>query len=186
MFEKILSGVARCLERHDIPYMIIGGQAVLLHGEPRLTRDIDVTLGVNTDRLDNLIAAIEELPLRPLPEDIMSFVGQTMVLPAVDEASGIRVDFIFSFMPYEAEAIRRATKVMVLDQGVSFAAPEDIVVHKIFAGRPRDIEDARSILLKNPEIDLSYIRDWLKEFDAASDEKEFVRTFEGILKTLEM
>ena len=29
--------------------MIIGGQAVLLYGEPRLTRDIDITLGVNAN-----------------------------------------------------------------------------------------------------------------------------------------
>jgi hypothetical protein len=32
--------------------MIIGGQAVLLYGEPRLTRDIDITLGVSAEHLD--------------------------------------------------------------------------------------------------------------------------------------
>jgi len=31
--------------------MIIGGQVVLLYGEPRLTRDIDITPGVNIDEL---------------------------------------------------------------------------------------------------------------------------------------
>jgi hypothetical protein len=35
--------------------MIIGGQAVLLYGEPRLTKDIDITLGVNVDRLKDLL-----------------------------------------------------------------------------------------------------------------------------------
>lgn len=184
MFEEILVRIARRLERHGLPYMIIGGQAVLLYGEPRLTRDIDVTLGVNTDRIDSLLAVIQELLLKPLPEDIRSFVSQTMVLPALDETTGIRVDFIFSFTPYEAEAIKRAEKVTILDQGVCFASAEDIIIHKIFAGRPRDLEDVRSILLKNPGVDVAYIRKWLKEFDASSDEKNFVGIFEEILKTL--
>ena len=34
----------------------------------------------------------------------------------------------------------------------------------IIAGRPRDLEDVRSVLLKNPGADWSYIRHWLQEF----------------------
>ncbi len=49
--------------------MIIGGQAVLLYGEPRLTRDIDVTLGSGPDRLEDLLGAVSELGLVVLPED---------------------------------------------------------------------------------------------------------------------
>ena len=162
--------------------MIIGGQAVLLYGEPRLTRDIDVTLGVNTDHLEDVLHVIQELSLKPIPEDIKSFVNETMVLPALEGTAGIRVDFIFSFTPYEIKAIKRANKLLILDQEVNFAAPEDLIIHKIFAGRPRDLEDVRTIILKNPEIDLRYIQAWLKKFDASSDEKVFLKTLERILK----
>jgi len=115
MFEKILSRIGASLNKHNLPYMIIGGQAVLLHGEPRLTRDIDITLGINTDHLDVLLSVVQELALKPLPEDLKSFVRQTMVLPALDENTGIRVDFIFSSTPYETEAIKRAEKVKIMD-----------------------------------------------------------------------
>jgi len=182
MFEEIIARIGAGLVRHRIPYMIIGGQAVLLYGEPRLTRDIDITLGVNIDRITELLAVVKELSLKPLPEDVEAFAMQTMVLPAVDETTGIRVDFIFSFLPYEREAIGRARKIMVLNQDVCFASPEDVIIHKIFAGRPRDMEDVRTVLLKNPGVDISYIRNWLKEFDAASDEKKFVRAFDEIVK----
>lgn len=182
MFEEILSRIGASLSRHSLPYMIIGGQAVLLYGEPRLTRDIDITLGVNTDRIDELLTVVQELSLKPLPKDIESFVRQTMVLPALDETIGIRVDFIFSFTPYETEAIKRAKKLTIMEQEVYFASPEDVIIHKIFAGRPRDIEDVRTIVLKNPDIDIQYIQDWLKEFDASSDEKkDFLKTFEEII-----
>jgi hypothetical protein len=52
MFELILASAARCLAARAIPCRVIGGQAVLVYGEPRLTRDIDITLGVSTERLD--------------------------------------------------------------------------------------------------------------------------------------
>jgi predicted nucleotidyltransferase len=182
MFEKILSKIGAVLKKHNIPYMIIGGQAVLLYGEPRLTRDIDITLGVNTEYVDELLKVIRELSLKPIPENIKLFVQQTMVLPALEETTGIRVDFIFSFTTYEIEAIKRARKITIMGQEVCFASPEDVIVHKIFAGRPRDIEDVRSIILKNLDIDTQYIRRWLKKFDKSSDKKDFLKTFEEVLK----
>ena len=50
MIEKLIKKTARILDHQKIPYMIIGGQAVLIYGRPRLTRDIDITLGIDTDR----------------------------------------------------------------------------------------------------------------------------------------
>ncbi len=80
MFDKTLARIGASLQKAEIPYMIIGGQAVLLYGEPRLTRDIDITIGINTDRLETLLAIVLDLSLKPLPEDISAFVRQTMVL----------------------------------------------------------------------------------------------------------
>jgi hypothetical protein len=182
MFEEILYKIGLILPRLGIPYMIIGGQAVLVYGEPRLTRDIDITLGVNTEHLDTVLAALRELSLNPIPKDIESFVQQTMVLPALDEKTGIRVDFIFSSTPYEAGAIKRAKKIMIKEHEVFFASPEDVVIHKIFAGRPRDLEDVRTIIVKNPEIDRQYILKWLKEFDKTTEQKDFLKTFELLSK----
>jgi hypothetical protein len=124
MFEKLLSKIGLCLDHQGIPYMIIGGQAVLLYGEPRLTRDIDITLGVNIDGLDRLLNALREIPLNPLPSDIRAFVSETMVLPTLDENTGIRVDFIFSYTPFETNAIQRAKTVTILGQKLAFASPE--------------------------------------------------------------
>jgi predicted nucleotidyltransferase len=184
MFEEILSRIGTSLNKHSLPYMIIGGQAVLLYGEPRLTRDIDITLGVNVDRMNELLDVVQELSLKPIPEDIESFIRQTMVLPALDETTGLRVDFIFSFTPYETGAIKRAKRITIMEQEVNFASPEDVIIHKIFAGRPRDIEDVKTVILKNPSIDSQYIRNWLREFDTSSDKKDFLKTFEEILKEL--
>lgn len=184
MFEEILSKLALTLDERSIPYMIIGGQAVLLYGEPRLTRDIDVTLGVGIDALEKIIEVCKELILTPLPLNIAEFVEKTMVLPAKDETTGIRIDFIFSFTLYEKQAIQRAKKIFIKKAMVKFSTPEDVIIHKIFAGRTRDLDDVQSILIKNPSVDLPYIKKWLVQFDKGSPKRGFWRKFGKLLSQM--
>jgi hypothetical protein len=159
-----------------VPYMVVGGQAVLLYGEPRLTKDIDITLGVGLDRLPEILALAEWMGLRPLV-DPETFTRQTMVLPCGDPETGVRLDFMFSFSPYERQALERVRTVEMGKTSVRFASVEDVIVHKVIAGRPRDLEDVRSILIKNPGVDLAYVRRWLKEFSEALAEP-FLERFE--------
>lgn len=182
MFQELIARTAASLKVRKIPYMIIGGQAVLLYGEPRLTRDIDVTLGVDVSRLPDLLRSVDDIGLTPLPDDAESFVRRTMVLPTQHEETGIRVDFIFSFTSYEIEAIARAHWVTMAGQDVAFASVEDLIIHKIFAGRPRDLEDVRSVLLRNPGIDSQYIYRWLREFDESVQDGHFTDVFNAVRK----
>jgi len=169
MFERLLERIAQNFENARIPYMVIGGQAVLLYGEPRLTKDIDITLGVDLTRLQDVLSAVSDMGLAPLV-DPATFTRETMVLPCSDAETGIRVDMIFSFSPYEQLAINRALIVRLGQADVHFASLEDLLIHKLIAGRPRDLEDARIILLKNPHSDLAYIRHWLAEFETLTKE----------------
>jgi hypothetical protein len=59
VFKKLLGNVASALNRHCIPYMVIGGQAVLIYGEPRLTKDIDIALGIGTDGIEKVRGLFE-------------------------------------------------------------------------------------------------------------------------------
>ncbi len=182
MFTKLLKTIALALDQKGIPYMVIGGQAVLLHGEPRMTRDIDITLGIGTEKIDQMLDIVGIIPLEPLV-DANDFTLRTMVLPCQDPESGIRVDFIFSFSPYELQAMGRARLVDMEGVKVKFASAEDLVIHKVFAGRPRDMEDVRSVLIKNPEMDIRYIRRWLNELAEAAGES-FVERFERVRKQI--
>jgi hypothetical protein len=124
-FAALIARLAAALEARRIPFMLIGGQAVLLHGEPRLTQDVDVTLGVGPDRIGDLLQVCEAAGLEPLPDDPRTFARETFVLPAADPATGLRVDLIFSTTPYEAQAIDRAILVDVGTRDVPFAPRTD-------------------------------------------------------------
>lgn len=165
MLSELLAAIATELDRRRIPYMVIGGQAVLAFGEPRLTKDIDVTVGLDTDGLATILAAAERIGLRPLVEP-QAFVEETMVLPCEHGASGARVDFVFSQTPYEREALARTRKLTIEGTVVRFACPEDLVIHKTIAGRPRDLEDIRGVLAKQPTLDRALVRTWLERYES--------------------
>lgn len=178
MIEGLLKKTAQCLDEDNIPYMIIGGQAVLLYGTPRLTRDIDITLGVDTDKYSLIERVCSKLGLKILPESPEDFAGETKVLPAEETKLRIRVDFIFSFTLYEAQAIKRTKKVMMDGYPVKFASCEDVIIHKMIAGRAIDAEDVKNMLVKNRNsIDIEYIRKWLSEFGKISEHKGILEKF---------
>ncbi len=61
--------------------------------------------------------------------------------------------------------MERVQSVPIGGVNVHFASAEDVLIHKIVAGRPRDIEDARAILVKSRQLDRPYILKWLREFE---------------------
>ena len=166
---ELLEKLAQAFDRHAIPYMVIGGQAVLIHGAPRMTADVDVTVGIDVDRLDDVLAVAHELDWQARVPNPREFAERTMVLPLKD-SSGAGVDVMFSRFDYERHAIRRTVPIRVGAADVRYASAEDLVVHKVFAGRARDLDDALSVLAKKPDIDIGYIRHWLGALGRSVDE----------------
>ena len=184
MFQELLENISLAFESHNITYMIIGGQAVLLYGEPRLTKDIDITLGLGPDEVLKILNITQELRFKVLVESPEEFVQRTMVLPCLETKSGIRLDFIFSNSDYEQQAMGQVRRVKFGRAQVCFASPEDLIIHKVIAGRPRDLEDVRNVLIKTRDLDLEYIRKWLKNFTSTLNQS-LDQHFEEVLKATE-
>lgn len=64
----------------------------------------------------------------------------------------LSVDFIVANTEYQDVALRRATE--------HYLTVEDVIVHKLIAGRPRDVDDIRSIVAAGREVDTGYIKEW--------------------------
>lgn len=164
-FAELLARISRELTADKIPYMIFGGQAVLVYGEPRFTQDIDITLGIDPTCSAAVLALVKRLGMEILVDQPEEFLRETFVLPVKDNVSGIRLDLVFSLSEFEKEAIGRAKKFTFCDQAVNFVTLEDLVIFKIIAGRPRDLEDLKGILLKNPDYNRAHILYWLSSYD---------------------
>ena len=56
--------LATSFDDATIPYMIIGGQAVLHHGSARFTKDVDLTLGIAPTAPDQILELAERVGRR--------------------------------------------------------------------------------------------------------------------------
>ena len=59
----------------------------------------------------------------------------------------------------------------------------DIIIHKMLAARAVDIEDVKSILIKNRDsIDIEYIEAWLSQLSELAEHKQILKKFKTLLK----
>ncbi len=67
--------------------------------------------------------------------------------------------------PYERRAIERAVILELGGEPVPFASAEDLVIHKLSAGRARDLEDVATVIRRQrTRVDWAYLEKWAQEF----------------------
>lgn len=166
------------LTARGIPYAIIGGIAVQRWGQPRLTRDVDLTVllppGGEDAALREIVAAF---PARL--DDAVAFALQHRVLP-VSVPGGSEADLSLGLPGYEEHLIQRAVPYD-LGEGrvVRLCSAEDLIVHKALAGRPQDVLDLEGIVARQGgALDVAYVRRWLVELAGVADDPEVLARFE--------
>ncbi len=145
------------LEERGWRFCFIGGLAVVHWGEPRLTRDIDLTLLTGFGReevyVDELLA---HFPARM--ENARAFALENRAL-LLSVAGGFPVDVALGGLPFEEEATRRARAIECFPGTfLRLSSPEDLIVMKVFAGRPQDWTDVEGIAVRQKgKLDVDYI-----------------------------
>ena len=164
--ERALVEITVLLDELDVPYMLIGGLAVSLWGEPRATLDVDLSLWVESANFEPTLSALCAR-VAALPRDALAFATQTRVLP-VSSSEGVRVDLVFASLDAEKQAIGRATAKQVGGKTVMVSSVEDLVLMKLISEREKDWEDARRLLRRfRGSIDRAYLEPRLTELSEA-------------------
>jgi hypothetical protein len=181
--ERALTELARILSANKIPYMIIGGMANAVWGEPRATIDIDATIWLGEKEIDR-IAPILASYFRPLVHDPSAFILDTNVLP-MESKDRVRVDLIFGRLPYEKEAIERSVEIIIDDVPVRFCTPEDLILHKIISEREKDINDVRGVAIHcTKKLDLEYLDPRIRELSNLMERPEIWEFWNELKKSL--
>ena len=171
--EQAVGALAKFLEAHRVPYMVIGGIANLVWGEPRATLDVDAALLVEETAWPALIQDLRRA-FRLIPQKPLNFLRDTHVLP-VETQEGVRIDLVWATLPYEHKAIARATMEHVAGHQVRVCRPEDLVIHKVIANRPKDREDVRAIVRhQGPRLDRRYLTRTVRELSKALDQPDLL------------
>ena len=175
--EAAVVEVASVLESLPLPYMLIGGLAVSLWGEPRATLDVDVTIWVEPQHFEQIATDLCGR-FRPALPDPVALARRTRVLP-VQTSQGVRVDIIFAALSAEKQAIDRAQLKQIAGKSIMVAAVEDLILMKLISERQKDLDDARRLLRRyRRELDRTYLKPRLAELAEALHRPEILKIFE--------
>ncbi len=164
--ERAVGAIAQFLEARGIPYMVIGGIANLIWGHARATFDVDVSVLVEEQAWQELIAGLRSA-FRVIPQDPIRFLRDTHVAP-VEAPEGIRINLVWARLPYEQKAIARAISEEIGGYRVRVCRPEDLIIHKILSDRPKDREDVRGIVRQQAaRLDRPYLFQVVRELGGA-------------------
>lgn len=134
-----------------LPYAVIGGMAVQWWGEPRATRDVDLTVMTPLDRPST--AFIRQI-LKRFPgriENAEEFARRNRVI-LITASNGCPADISMGLPGYEEEVMQRATEVeLEPGKAIRICSAEDLIIHKAVAGRPQDVRDVEGIVYRQCE-----------------------------------
>lgn len=161
-------------------WYVFGAQAVILYGVPRLSADVDVTLALEPDAPDRFVEDMASAGFALRVSD-PEFVRRTRVLPFVHSATGMPLDVVIAGSGLEDEFLARVrytdvqgTRLPIIDLG-------DLIIAKVLAGRPKDMEDARALWkLHGRTLDAARIRRVLHLLEEALAQNDLVSAFDRL------
>lgn len=170
------------LERKGRPSCVIGGVAVSRWGEPRATEDVDLTVLADFgEERAVLMELLSEYPSRISEPEAFADANRIalLLLPG-----NIKADISLAAFPFEREAIERSTGWDLPESlRIRTCSAEDLVIYKLVAGRPGDIQDISGIVHRQGQgLDLARIRHWGAQFAELKEDPDLLRPFEEALK----
>lgn len=179
--DRFCEAVIDFLEASNVTYLVVGGVAVSIIGEPRMTQDID------------LIVSLKKQEIRPFLESALAHEFEINIekeLQQIKQTGTFRLglgafhaDIIIASTPFEESAFVRVQRIKFMDKIASFPSPEDLILFKIIVGRDKDMLDAKSIAIRHKHrLDRKYLEKWTQTI---SDEAEDMSIWNRLMKVLE-
>ncbi|HXG65195.1 MAG TPA: nucleotidyl transferase AbiEii/AbiGii toxin family protein [Blastocatellia bacterium] len=178
---QALKDLAAWLEDQQVRGAVIGGVAASLLGRPRATRDVDAVILLDSTKLEAFLAAGRQFGFSPRLSDAIPFAQRNRVLLATHEPSKTQVDLSLGILPFEEETVARATIISISDVSFPVVTPEDLIIMKAIARRPRDMADIESVLDAHPNIDTDRIRYWVGQFAQVLESPEILSDLDAML-----
>lgn len=175
-----LKSLHKCLESNKIEYAVIGGLAVAVWGEPRLTQDIDIKVKLDRDNAGRLLDAIDKM-YKPFGENPLDMLTKNGILFVQDKV-GVRVDIHLSDTLFDIEVINRAIDLEIAPEILTkVCTAEDLIIYKMLSTRVSDARDFEGIIdCQGDKLDDTYIIDWLKQFEIALDDSTLIDTYQNM------
>src|SRR5437868_332682 len=116
------------LEAEKIQHVVIGGVAVALIAQPRMTDDIDVLISLDADLLESFLSTATSYSFAPRISDAADFARRRRVILLQHQPTGVNIDLSCSALPFDDEMIARARTLTIGSLKIRVATPEDMII----------------------------------------------------------
>jgi predicted nucleotidyltransferase len=144
--------------------VIIGGVATGFLGRPRFTEDIDAMVIFPTEQIPLFLSEAAKEGIQPRITDVEDFARRNRILLLKHVSSDTPIDISIGILLFEEETVERSKVYNFDGLKLRLPTPEDLIVMKAVAHRPKDLEDIRSIVEKQKKLDKVRIEFWVKNF----------------------
>jgi hypothetical protein len=176
---ELLRTFAAVMAERGLSWYVFGAQAAIIWGSPRLSADVDVTATIEPAAMDSFVDTMKRHGFHLLFDD-SEFLERTRVLPFVHRRSHMPLDVVIAGPGLEEDFLQRAIPVDIRGTSVPVISPEDLVITKVLAGRPKDIEDVRSVIHeRRTSLDEQRIRTILRLLEQALGQSDLLPVFES-------
>jgi hypothetical protein len=179
--KQAIFSVIDFLKQEKTAYLILGGVAVGMIGEPRLTADFDLDIFLSRTKVTGFLVKAKSYGFRVDEREAKERADQFGTFRIF--SGDIPIDFILASTTLEKEAYHRSQKMVLFGKEMSFPTPEDLILLKLIPGRPKDLIDVESIVLRHwKKLDLAYLRKWTQKICDEAEDFRVKRTLEKLLK----
>lgn len=182
---QVAADVARSIEEIGSPYAFIGGIAVQVRGEPRVTRDVDLSVFVDFGDEELLVNMLLRI-FKPRKGFTIDFALKNRVVLLQSE-HGTGIDIGLACFPFESTYIERATyEEIVPGTKLRVISSEDLICLKLWAARGLDGKDARSVMHRNwPNLDWPYMEHLMTGLEEMTSEPGLVASLLSMKRQVE-
>ena len=164
-FHDPLESLERLLAQFDNQGVIGGGIAVSLLGQARFTEDLDAMVLLSIEEISRFLDAAQKEGIEPRIAQADDFARRNRVLLLRHSASQTDIDISLGILPFEQEMVARS-QLYEIDATlkIRLPTPEDLIIMKAVAHRPKDLLDIQGIIRNHPHLDQERIQDWVRQF----------------------
>ena len=182
LFHDPLESLGKLLSHIDYQGVIIGGIAVSLLGQPRFTQDLDVMVLLSIEDIPDFLQAAQQEGIEPRIPQAEEFARQNRVLLLRHAPSQVNIDISLGILPFEQETVARSVALKIDDSlTIHLPTPEDLIIMKAIAHRPKDLLDIQTIVQNHPNLDRGRIQDWVTQFAELLEKPELWEDIAGWL-----
>ncbi len=164
-FHDPLEALERLLSHFDYQGVIIGGIAVSLLGQARFTEDLDAMVLLSIKQIPDFLAVAQKEGIEPRIAQAEDFARRNRVLLLRHIASQTEIDISLGVLPFEYEMVDRSQVHRIDDQlEIHLPTPEDLIIMKAIAHRPKDLLDIQGVIRNYPHLDRDRIQNWVTQF----------------------